>query len=316
MMRVRPALADDAAALAALVGRPLQADDGQGDRVLLVEDLRNGRLVASLRLCRAIGLQLPRYAYHVGCTVQAARELQLFHRQRTLYLGNDHTGASELCDIAVEAPPSGPLALADQAAALSLAVQAALLHVAEERTAYAAQLIVALPGVRDGAGQSPFWAGLGRHFYAGDPAQALRDHGLAWKSHVAALMPRHPLYCSFLHESAQAAIAQADPGSQLLRQVLEHEGLRYGHHIDIADGGPILEAAVDDLQSVWGSRRWQVAAQPAGGGLRSHVVLNPATLQAARLRVGIQGDRLLFAPADAQALGLAVGQWVRAVPLA
>jgi arginine N-succinyltransferase len=309
---VRPGLAQDAAAVAALIARVPRTPGDASDRVLVVEDLRHGRIVATARLRSAIGLHLPRYAYHVGCTVHAARELQLFHRQRTLYLSNDHTGASELCDVAVEGQP---LALADQAAALSLAVQAALLCIAERRAEFAAQLIVTLPGVRDGAGQSPFWAGLGRHFYAGDPAEAARKHGLAWKSHVAALMPRHPLYCSFLNEAAQAAIAQADPHSQLLREVLEHEGLRYGHHVDIADGGPILEAAIDDLRSVSASRRWQVAAQPASAGLRSHVVLNPATQQAARLRVGMQGDRLLFAPEDAQTLGVSAGQWVRAVPL-
>jgi arginine N-succinyltransferase len=312
MMRVRPGLAQDAAAVAALTTRGPRTPADASDHLLVVEDLRQGRIVGTVRLRAAVGLHLPRYAYHVGCTVHAARELQLFHRQRTLYLSNDHTGASELCDVAVE---GAPLALADQAAALSLAVQAAMLCIAEQRARFAAQLIVVLPGVHDGAGQSPFWTGLGRHFYTGDPAEAARQHGLAWKSHVAALMPRHPLYCSFLSEAAQAAIAQADPGSQLLRQVLEHEGLRYGHHIDIADGGPILEAAVDDLRSVSASRRWQVAAQPASGALRSHVVLNPSTLQAARVRVAMQGERLLFTPADAQALGLAVGQWVRAVPL-
>jgi len=344
-MRVRPAQSADIAAVAALVARaphdpPATADrdpradlddlsdrsnrsnridssivntgNTGGDRSLVVEDLRSGRVVACLRLRAAIGLRLPRYAYHVGCTVHAARELQLFHRQRTLYLGNDHTGASEMCDVAVD---RSTLSLADQAAALSLAVQAALLCVAEQRREFAAQLIAALPGVRDGAGQSPFWAGLGRHFYAGDPADAARAHGLAWKSHVAALMPRHPLYASFLSEAAQAAIAQADPGSQLAREVLEHEGLRYGHHIDIADGGPILEASIDDLRSVSASRRWQVAAQPAGAGLRSQVLLNPANGQAARLRVGHDGQRLLLAPADAQALGVASGDWVRALAI-
>lgn len=45
-------------------------------------------------------MALPRVWYHVGCTVHAASELNLFHRQRTLMLGHNHTGASELADIA------------------------------------------------------------------------------------------------------------------------------------------------------------------------------------------------------------------------
>jgi arginine N-succinyltransferase len=288
------------------------AGPAAAERVWCVEDLRLGRLVASARLLPAIGLALPRYAYHVGCTVHAARELQLFHRQRTLHLGNDHTGASELADIAVDALRAP---LADQAAALSLLVQAALLWIAEQREDFAPELIVALPGVRDSAGQSPFWAGLGRHFYAGDPAEAARAHGTAWKSHVAPLMPRHPLYSAFLADAAQAAIAQADPSTQTLQDVLTHEGFRYGHHIDIVDGGPIVEAAVDDLRSVNTSRRWQVAVQAFDGGGRSHVVLNAQTRQVARVRASPQGAQLLIAPEDADALGLGADAWARAVAL-
>lgn len=330
MMRARVAGPKDAAALAALrspaaipeesatpPATPTAMASGSGrgdasrpaDQVLLVEDLRHGRPLATLRLRAALGMALPRYSYHVGCTVHAARELKLFHRQRTLHLGNDHTGASELCDIAVE---SALLPLADQAAALSLLVRAALLCMAERREDYAAQLIVALPGVRDGAGQSAFWDGLGRHFYAGDPTQAVRENGRGWKSHVAGLMPRHPLYSAFLGDAAQAAIAQADPGVQMLQQVLAQEGLRYGHHIDIVDGGPILEAAVDDLRTANASRRWQVAIQSLASGGTSQLVFNPEGSFAARVRAGIEAERLLLAPEDAQVLGVTAGQWLRA----
>jgi len=191
-----------------------------------------------------IGTELPRVWYHVGTTVHASRELQLFHRQRTLLLGHDHTGASELADIRWT---RSDVPLATQARTLHALLQATLEKIAGERAEHAERLIVELPGVRDAAGQSPFWASLGRHFYDGDPADADALHGPAWRSHVATLLPRQPIYASFLAESAQAAIAQVQPEVLALRDVLEEIGLRYSHHVNVEDAGPVLDASVDDL---------------------------------------------------------------------
>lgn len=157
---------------------------------------------------------LPRVWYHVGCTVHAAPELGLFHRQRTLMLGHDHTGASELADIAWARED---VALSDQAATLQLLVQTALLLIACDRARYADRLITELPGPRDSSGQSPFWQGLGRHFYTGD---------------------------------AQAAIAQVHSDALLLRDLLEQAGMRYSHPVNVEDAGPVLEASTADLATV------------------------------------------------------------------
>ena len=203
--------------------------------------------LATLTLRAAIGLRQPRVWYHVGCTVHAARELGLFHRQRTLLLGHDHTGASELAEldwVRAEVP------LATQAAALHALVGAALAHIAGQRSAFAERLIIDLPGLRDSTGQSPFWAGLGRHFYTGDPRDAAALHGPAWRTLVAALLPRQPIYASFLPEAAQAAIGQVLPHARVLQEVLEDYGLRYSNHVNVEDAGPVLDARIDDLPGV------------------------------------------------------------------
>jgi arginine N-succinyltransferase len=243
---VRPATPHDAAALAALYGAPraVPRPDDAVQQVLLAEHRDSGQLDAALCLRRHIGLALPRYWYHVGATVHAAPELQLFHRQRTLVLGNDHTGASELADLAWR---RDGVSLAEQAAALHSLVASALVLAAQQRGQPGEQLIVELPGVRDAAGQSPFWQGLGRHFYSGDPQDAERQFGADWPSHVAALLPRLPVLATFLPESAQAAIARVASHALVLRELLHGCGLRYSHHIRIHDGGPVLVAELDDL---------------------------------------------------------------------
>ncbi len=255
-IEVREACADDLPVIESWLGRALPLP-AVAHEVLLVAALptadgeqgggHEGTLRAALRLLPAIGLVLPRVSYHVGCTVHAAAELSLHHRQRTLLLGHDHTGASELADIAWA---QGDVPLAEQALALHTLFAAALARIGRERQHFAARLIAELPGPRDAAGQSPFWQGLGRHFYRGDPAAARAEHGVAWRSHAASLLPRHLLYTSFLPAAAEAAIAQVDASSLLLREALEDAGLRYSHHVNVEDGGPILEAAVDDLPAV------------------------------------------------------------------
>lgn len=310
---VAPADEPDDLVLVAALPAPAEDDDHAGG-----PGGDGGRPLASVRLRTAIGLGLPRSWYHVGCTVHAARDLNLFHRQRTLLLGNDHTGASELANLVCA---EGDVPLADRATALRLAVAAALMTVAMRRQCYAGTMIAELPGLRDGAGQSPFWAGLGRHFYNDDPAQAAALHGSAWRCHVAALLPRQPVYTSFLPPAAQAAIAQVHPGARLQQQVLEAAGLRYGHHVAIDDGGPVLEADMDSLPGVTRSRRWTVAAFPGDAppqGALPCLLLQDrpdGSVAGGRAAAAPEGTRLRVAAAALAGLRLAEGDAVWAVPL-
>ena len=213
--------------------------DGGADAWLLAEDRRGPAAV--LRVRGPIGLQWPRHWYHVGCVVHAAPELSLFRRLNTLQLGNDHTGASELADAAA-APGRSQ---AEQAGAWRALLQAAGGHLAATRAMQGERVIVELPGLRDADGAAPFWQGLGRHFYADDPQALLLSQGLAARAAIAALLPRQTVYCSFLPEAAQAALAQAAPAARLWMDTLADAGFRYSQHVDILDGGPVLEVHLD-----------------------------------------------------------------------
>ncbi|MEJ6001302.1 arginine N-succinyltransferase [Paucibacter soli] len=255
--RVRAVLAADLAALREWLppgsDETLPASDGSEQWLLLEQ---RGRPRACLRLRAGVGLQLPRHWYHVGCVVHAAKPLRLFHRQRTLLLGSDHAGASELAELGWA---RAGLSLAEQAAALRLLLRGALLRLAEQRAAHGSTLIIELPGQRDAAGRSPFWQGLGRHFYAGDvigdAAGLLARHGPDWRALVAVLLPRQPVYASFLPAATQAAIGQVDASAQLLPELLEAEGLAWDHHINIIDGGPVFSARIDRLPAISAARR-------------------------------------------------------------
>ena len=317
---VRPAVDADLPQLLALSESAAPAAGGE---VLLVAqaaapDEEPAALVGFLRLRQAIGMDLPRVGYHVGCTVHAAPELGLFHRQRTLMLGHDHTGASELADITWA---RDDVALSDQAATLQLLVQTAMLLIACHRARYADRLITELPGPRDSSGQSPFWQGLGRHFFGGDPRAAASVHGPAWRTHMAALLPRQPVYTSFLPAAAQATIAQVHPGALLLRDVLEQAGLRYSHHVNVEDAGPVLEATPDDLATLRRARRCTLALTPRQGGQACVVLATSADAgveggwRATRVLGQVLGPNLAVSGEALTRLGAAAGSRAWIAPL-
>jgi arginine N-succinyltransferase len=222
----------------------LAAANGPSTRLTCTD--RSGATIASAELEAAIGLDVPRYWYRLGCMVLAAPELRLFHRQRTLLLGNDHTGAAELRAIDVDAR----LDAGERVAAIRRLVRAALLRLritGQGAGAPEPVLIVELPGWRAHDGRSPFWGALGAHFYEGDPAAAAERLGPDWRSHVAALLPREPLLVSFLAQAAQDVLGRPVPAVQATADALRAEGLRDGRYVTIDDGGPIYESPLDVL---------------------------------------------------------------------
>jgi arginine N-succinyltransferase len=224
--------------------RVVAAATGPSTRLTCTD--RSGATIACADLEAAIGLDVPRYWYRLGCMVLAAPELQLFHRQRTLLLGNDHTGAAELRAITVDPR----LDAGEHVAAIRRLARAALLRLritGQGAGAPEPALIVELPGWRAHDGRSPFWSALGAHFYEGDPAVAAERLGPDWRSHVAALLPREPLLVAFLAQAAQDVLGRPAPASQATVDALRAEGLRDGRCIAIDDGGPVYESPLDVL---------------------------------------------------------------------
>ncbi|MBT9492311.1 MAG: arginine N-succinyltransferase [Paucibacter sp.] len=211
--------------------------DGGDHEWLVLADPASAQPLACLRLVQQLGLQMPRYSYHVGRVVHAAVELGLYRSQTTLLLGNDHSGESELADLAC-APALSDAAQVD---ALLRLIQAALQRIQAQPALFGERLIVELAGPRDQSGKAPFWQGLGAHFYAGDPAAAQAKFGDAWRSHLAALLPRQTLYLSFLSDAAQAAMGQVGDSGQPAARALAACGFGFSQHVRIDDGGPVWE---------------------------------------------------------------------------
>jgi arginine N-succinyltransferase len=148
--------------------------------------------------------------------------------------------------------------------------------------------------------------------------------GLGQKAFIAELMPRHPVYVNLVPASARDAIGAVHADTAPARAMLEQEGFSYEGYVDIFDAGPTVECARTNIDAV---RRSAVMTctlgeeDPVPDSLTDDIlwlVCNRrfgdfrALVTAAPARV----DRFPLLPYAAQALGVAEGDSVRAVPLA
>ena len=329
MLIIRPIDAADEAAFMALHGHcsadaartlidaSMQAFAGDGitplRHVFVLHDGLNGDgLLGAAALSGSIGLDLPRHSYRAGVVVHASAELKMFHRADTLLLSNDHTGCAELH---LPLMASADSALAPQ----RLLIDAMLLYVAQHRDHFAATLIAQLPGVVYGAGGSPFWSALGRHFHGGEVPRADPFFEEPARSHIARLMPKHPLYSSFLGPEAQACIGQRALHARAAADALQAQGFRHRGHLDIFDAGPIVEAEVSDLDVLRNSRVLPVRMgstvdQPVDRVSCLVAAVGASTTCAALVPAMLADGALTLAIADAQALQVEPGQRVWVLP--
>jgi len=296
------------AAVASFAGTAVPADE---IFLFVLEDAATGRVVGTCGLATAVGLRQPWYSYRVGLVVHASQELGLFTQTPTLFLSNDHTGHTELCSLFLDADyrrdRNGHL--------LS---KSRFMFLAQHRARFSKKIIAELRGVSGEDGRSPFWESLGRHFFSMEFSQADYLTGIGKKSFVAELMPKHPLYSSFLTPEAQAVIGKTHPQTEPARRMLEGEGFRYEGYVDIFDAGPTVECDVDDVDAVKRSHEYTAVingAAATGGTL--HLVANTGLqdYRATLLPVTPVDSRIAIDAAAAAALGVNSGDPLRAVPL-
>ena len=284
--------------------------------VFVLVDGRQDSVVGISAIEAAVGLAEPWYNYHVGTQVHASRELDLYTAAPTLFLTNDHTGHSELCSLFLDAryrhARNGPLL-----------AKARLLFITEFADRFATKVIAELRGKLDGDGRSPFWEGLGRHFFAMEYSRADYLTGIGQKAFIAELMPRHPVYTALLPAEARAAIGEVHADTLPARAMLESEGFRYEGYVDIFDAGPTLECFRDNIRAVRQSQIFAVTLgeeDPVPDSLSDDIVWLVCNRSLA-------GFRALLCPAPARVaqfpllahaaeiLGVGDGETIRAVPL-
>jgi len=219
--------------------------------VFVMEDTRTNTVVGICGIESSIGLSSPWYSYRIGTLVHSSRELKVHNSFPTLYLSNDQTACAEVCTLFLD--PDYRHSKNGQ-----LLSKSRFLFLAQFAHRFEAKIIAEMRGVSDENGQSPFWDGLGAHFF--DMPFADADHltGLGKKEFIAQLMPRHPLYINLLPKAARDVIGEVHGNTLPARKMLEDEGFRYQGYVDIFDAGPTLETQVNDIRAVRESKNYLV----------------------------------------------------------
>jgi arginine N-succinyltransferase len=299
--------------VASFAGHATRADECY---VFVLVDAAAARVVGIAAIEAAIGLAEPWYNYRVGTIVHASRELGVYTVAPTLFLVNDHTGHTELCSLFLDSAfrhgSNGPLL-----------AKSRLLFIAEFAARFAPKVIAELRGKVDAEGRSPFWEGLGRHFFAMEYTTADYLTGVGRKSFIAELMPRHPVYANLLPPSAREAIGVVHDETQPARALLEQEGFRYEGYVDIFDAGPALECYRDNIHAVRQSAVLPVVlgeGDPVPDNLSNDIawlVCNRRfeDFRAVVAKAPARVDRFPLLPYVAAQLGVGDGDIVRAVPL-
>jgi len=213
------------------------------DFMFVLEHAGDGSIAGVCAIKGAVGLTEPFYNYRIGTLVHSSRELNVFTRMETLYLSNDLTGSTELCSLFL---------LPQYRAGFNgkWLSKSRFLFIAQFQHLFTERIIAEMRGFQAEDGTSPFYEGLGRHFFKMDFNDVDGLTGRGKKSFIAELMPRQPLYVDYLPEDAQAVIGQVHTSTLPARKLLEQEGMHFEGYIDIFDAGPVLQGRVSELRAV------------------------------------------------------------------
>ncbi|MFV8986023.1 arginine N-succinyltransferase [Serratia fonticola] len=303
--------------LSARIERALKTWQGelpQSERCYLfvMEDTERQQVVGVSAIEVAVGLTEPWYSFRVGTQVHASKQLNVYKSVPTLFLSNDHTGHSELCTLFLD-----PDYRHGENGKLLSKVR--FLFMAAFRNQFSRKVIAEMRGYSDENGRSPFWESVGRHFFSIEFAKADYLSGTGQKAFIAELMPKHPLYVDFLAEDAQKVIGEVHPQTAPARKLLEAEGLRYQGYVDIFDGGPTLEAEIDEIRAVKRSKLVKVVLDDAQVFSEAPAYLvandNYQNYRALLVHAQLHDDRLRINAETAAALGVEQGSPVRVIKL-
>ncbi len=218
-------------------------DHADGLFWFMLEDTATGQIVGVSGIECAIGLDQASYTYRVSTIVHSSKTLNVYHQFPTLFLTSDLSGSSELCSLYLH-----PKFRHSKAGALLSKCR--FLFIAQYAHLFAEKLIAELRGYLDEQGMSPFWEGLGRHFFDMEFSQADYLTALDQKQFIAELMPRYPFYTKFLPDSAREVIGKVHRETEPAKVLLEHEGFRFEGCVDIFDAGPTLECYVNRVRAI------------------------------------------------------------------
>lgn len=280
----------------------------KGDEAFLfvMQDSATGQVIGTAGIKAHIGLSQPFYSYKVITIAQQCKELNIFSKHEMLQVTNDLTGASEIGSLFLL-----PAFRRDRLGRLLSLCR--FMFIAKFQHFFADQVIAEMRGVSDLEGNSPFYDSLARSFFEMEFHKADYINATCGNQFINDLMPKYPIYVSLLPKSARDVIGQPHPNSVPARSMLEHQGFRWQGYVDIFDGGPTLQAAVNNLRIVRESQLLPVTAIDDSINTEKFMLSNDqfATFRCCAARALVQDSGVIISSKASRLLQVGVGDSIR-----
>ena len=221
-----------------------RGDEQAGDLYMFVlEDPKEGVIRGTCQVFGQVGVRQPFYSYHLSTLTQSSPELGKTFRNQLLTLTTDLEGSSEVGGLFLH-----PASRAGGWGALL--ARSRYLFIKLHRARFGDRTLAELRGVMDDGGNAPFWDALAGRFFDMSFPEADEFNAVHGTKFIADLMPRTPIYVTFLSDGAKAVIGQPHPTGKAALRMLEEEGFVYDRYVDIFDGGPTVIAPTDRIRTV------------------------------------------------------------------
>lgn len=114
---------------------------------------------------------------------------------------------------------------------------------------FSERVIAEMMGPLTPDGRNTLWEYLGRRFInlTYPEADSFCQYS---KEFMISLLPHEEIYLTLLPPEARSVIAEVGPETMPARTMLERLGFAYRNHIDVFDGGPMLECHTQDISIV------------------------------------------------------------------
>ncbi|MFQ5535683.1 MAG: arginine N-succinyltransferase [Sphingomonadales bacterium] len=291
------------------------SEPGAETYLFVLEDTDTGAIAGTSGIYARIGFGKPFYSYKILQVTQISHELDITVTSRLLHLVNDFTGCTEIGMLFLD-----PDYRKDGNGRLLGMTR--FLMMAEFPERFAELVMAEMRGWFDEKGRSPFWEGLGKHFFGMAFPKVDYMSAVSNNQFISDLMPKYPIYIDLLAPEAQAVIGKPHTETRPALELLRKEGFRYQEYVDIFDAGPAVQVRLQDIRTVRDSRKRPIRElhQPAdmerSGDFEYHYVANcrlpDFSVCRALLRVNDDGAVGLCEEA-ANALKVAPGDPVRFV---
>jgi len=281
--------------------------------MFVLEDASSGGVIGTSSLiCRMGSPEAPQVFLQVRRREHFSRDLNTGAVHTTIQVQTDGSGPSELGGL-ILAP--GYRGHREKLGSLLSLVRFHFL--ALNRARFQPRIIAELMGPLTPDSNTLFWEFFGRRFinlsYA--EADAFCQHS---KEFMLSLLPKEEIYLSTLPAEARNLVGKVGADTRPAKAMLEKQGFGYHERCDPFDGGPYLEAKVDEIPLVRSTRTLRFAPGDAGLGGTGFVSCSADAklgFRAVRTPFAAEGDVIRLPAAAAAAIGAREGCQVGLTPI-